>query len=132
MKTLIIEDDLTCRLTLQSMLAPLGECHATVNGVEALQAFRLSREQGRPYDLICLDVMMPQMNGQEALREIRQMEETVGTRSTRGVKIIMITSLNDPRNVMQAFYELCDAYLVKPVDKTKLYDQIRAFGLFPG
>lgn len=131
MKILIVEDDFTCRLLLQKILSIYGECHIAVNGKEALDAFDLALREGKPYQLICLDVMMPEMDGMEALRKIRDMEEEKGINSSMGVKIIMTTALGDPKNVVGAFKSLCDAYLVKPVNKSKLLDYLRSFGLIP-
>jgi two-component system chemotaxis response regulator CheY len=125
MRALIVEDDFTCRLLLQSFLAPYGECHIAVNGKEAVAAFRTAQQSGQPYDLICMDIMMPEMDGQDAVREIRALEEAGGTLSTRGAKIIMTTALDDVKNVVQSFKSLCDACLFKPIDTGKLLGHIK-------
>ncbi len=129
MKVLIAEDDFTGRLTLQKLLAAYGECHIAVNGLEAMEAFGNALKEGQPYDLICLDIMMPELDGHKVLQRIRQLEEEKGINSSNGVKIIMTTALDDPVNVVAAFKSLCDAYLVKPVSKAKLLDYLRSFGL---
>jgi two-component system, chemotaxis family, chemotaxis protein CheY len=69
--------------------------------------------------------MMPEMDGQTAVRQIRALEEGRGTLSTHGVKIIMTTALDDVKNVVQSFKLLCDAYLFKPIDAGKLLGHIR-------
>ena len=120
MKTLIVEDDFTSRLFLQKLVAEYGECHIGVNGREAVSAFRMALDNGQPYDLICMDIMMPEMDGQTALKEIRAMEEAQGIDSTHGTKIIMTTALGDIRNMATAYQALCDGYLVKPIAKAKL------------
>jgi two-component system chemotaxis response regulator CheY len=129
MKILIVEDDFTSRLLLQKILSAYGECHIAVNGKEAMDAFGRALSEGNPYHLICLDIMMPEMDGMEVLKTIRSLEEENGVNSSMGVKIIMTTALGDPRNVVGAFKSLCDAYLVKPVNKSKLLDYLRSFGL---
>jgi two-component system chemotaxis response regulator CheY len=129
MRTLIVEDDFTSRLLLQSLLAPYGECHIAVNGKEAVAAFCAARQSGQAYDLICMDIMMTEMDGQAAVREIRAREEAGGTLSTNGVRIIMTTALNDVKEVVESFMGLCDAYLFKPIDKGKLLGHIRDFHL---
>ena len=83
MRTLIVEDDFTSRLLMQAILAPCGECHIAVNGREAIQAFRLARAQGRPYDLVCLDIMMPEMDGHAVLKVLRAAEEAEEYRRRR-------------------------------------------------
>jgi len=129
MRTLIVEDDFTSRLLLQTFLARYGECHVAMNGNEAVEAFRLSQQSGNRYDLICMDIMMPEMDGQEAVLKIRQLEEAAGVMSTSGSKIVMITALDDVKNVVKSFKSLCDAYIFKPVDTAKLLQQLRALAL---
>jgi len=131
MKALIVEDDFTSRLLLQEILKHLGETHCAMNGVEALEAVQLSLATGAPYDLICLDIMMPRMDGQEALKKIRALEEAQGIYSTDGAKILMATALADLKNVRVAYGSLCDGYLVKPIRKDKLLEALRKLGL-PG
>ncbi len=129
MRTLIVEDDFTSRLLLQSFLARYGECHIAVNGREAVAAFRVAQKSSEAYDLICMDIMMPGMDGQTAAKEIRAIEESTGTLSTSGVKIIMTTALDDVKNVVESFQSLCDAYLFKPIDTGKLREHIRMLNL---
>ena len=124
MKILIVEDDFTSRVLLQELLTPFGECHVAVNGKEALAAFAKALKEHRPYDLLCVDIMMPEMDGQTALKEIRAQEEALGIYSHRGAKIIMTTALDDVRNIMDAFHGLCDGYLVKPIAKAKLLELV--------
>jgi two-component system chemotaxis response regulator CheY len=129
MKTLIVEDDFVSRTLLQAMLKERGPAHIAVNGREAVDAVAAALEAGEPYQLICLDIMMPEMDGQTALKGIRALEEKRGIFSTDGVKILMTTALNDPRNVIAAFQGLCDNYLVKPIDKAKLGEALKKMGL---
>lgn len=124
MKTLIVEDDFTSRLFLQALLSRYGECHLAVNGKEAVEAFRGAAESGLPYDLICMDILMPEMNGQEAIRQVRALEVERGILPTAGVKIIMTTSVDDMKEVVRSFEGLCDAYLVKPFSATELLHQL--------
>jgi len=129
MRTLIVEDDFTSRLLLQSILSRYGDCHIAVNGREAVEAHRAACRRGTRYDLVCMDIMMPGMDGQAAVREIRALEEEGGTLSSAGVKIIMITALDDVKSVVESFRLLCDAYLFKPVDSAKLLALLREFHL---
>ena len=132
MKTLIVEDDFTSRLLLQELLKEFGPSHIAVNGREAVAAVRTGLASGEPYDLICLDVMMPEMDGFEALTEIRRMEEERELLPPRGAKIFMVTALDGIKNVTRGFRGLCDSYLVKPVEKARLLEQLHSFGLFEG
>lgn len=129
MKTLIVEDDFTSRLLLQELLKSYGPSHIAVNGKEAVEAVRVAMDANEAYDLICLDIMMPEMDGQEALRKIREQEEARGILSSHGAKIVMTTALGDLKNVKAAYMSLCDAYLTKPIQKAKLIEELRKLGL---
>ncbi|HEX2983255.1 MAG TPA: response regulator [Ignavibacteriales bacterium] len=130
MKFLIVEDDFASRFILQKMLSPYGECDVAVNGIEAIDAYNLAIREEQPYDLICLDIMMPKMDGQEALKLIRQRETELGIEPKDEVKIIMVTALDTPKDVVEAFYQGgCTSYLVKPIEKKKILNILRDFEL---
>jgi two-component system, chemotaxis family, chemotaxis protein CheY len=129
MKTLIVEDDFTSRLILKHLLMPYGECHFAVNGQEAVEACANALTVNQPYHLICLDIMMPEMDGQAALKHLRADEERMGISSRQGAKIIMTTALDDVRNIMDSFHGLCDGYLTKPIDGVRLLELLKQFNL---
>ena len=129
MKTLIVEDDFTSSLLLQKILKEYGPFRTALNGEQAIEAVGVALEEGKPYDLICLDIMMPRMDGQTALRRTRYLEESRGILSTNGAKVIMTTALGDLKNVSSAYSNMCDAYLVKPIDRAKMLDELRKLEL---
>ena len=129
MQTLIVEDDFTSRLLMQELLKKYGSAHIAANGKEAVEAVRASMDAGHPYDLICLDIMMPEMDGHEACRQIRAIEEERGILSTHGAKILMTTALGDAKSSFGAFWNLCDGYLVKPIQKARLTRELEKLGL---
>ncbi|MCX5807170.1 MAG: response regulator [Proteobacteria bacterium] len=129
MKILITEDDFTSRLLLQEILKYYGTSHVAVNGKEAVEAVRIAIETGEPYNLICLDIMMPEMDGQEALSIIRQMEASAGLTDINRAKIIMTTTLTDKENVINAAKNQCDIFLAKPVQKARLLEELRKMRL---
>ncbi|MGD0734883.1 MAG: response regulator [Terracidiphilus sp.] len=129
MKTLVVEDEFTSRILMQNLLARYGPCHIAVDGEEAAEAFRIALAAAAPYDLICMDIRMPKMSGVEAVNEIRRLETEDGVLSSNGVKILMVTSVEDPKEVVGSFQALCDAYLVKPIKKSSLLEEIRRMGL---
>ena len=129
MRMLIVDDDFTTRLLLQGMLKNYGMAHIAVNGREAVDAVRTAIETDKPYNLICLDIMMPGMDGQTALKQIREMEEEAGVGRLDRAKIVMTTSLGDQENVLKAIAGHCDGYLVKPYSKSALLDRLRELEL---
>ncbi len=130
MRTLIVEDDFTSRAILKKILSPLGECDIAVNGEEAVEAFKLAHRERRPYDLICMDIMMPGMDGQQALRIIRGLERDMDIRGSSEVTVIMTTALDDPKNVVEAYYKGgATSYISKPIDKRMLLHLLGTLGL---
>jgi two-component system chemotaxis response regulator CheY len=116
MKALVVDDDLITRIVLQEILSAYADVHSCVDGSEAVLAYQRAIERGEPYDLVCMDVLMPVMGGIEALQLIRQEEERHGRYRPRATKVIITTASDDTGTISQAFRELCDAYVIKPVD----------------
>jgi len=129
LRILVVEDDFSCRVLLQALLAKYGDCHVAVNGREAVVAFSASLEEGEPYDLICMDINMPGMGGKEAVNRIRMIEKSKGRVSNGAVRIFMTTSLRDMKTIVASFKLLCDAYLFKPINGAELEDHLLSFGL---
>ncbi|MEI6713528.1 MAG: response regulator [Verrucomicrobiota bacterium] len=129
MKILVVEDDFASRLVLQDHLNGLGVIHTAVDGSEALEAVRLALKSGEHYQLICLDIMMPKLGGQDTLVEIRNIEQENGISPAREAKVVMTTALDDLTDVTKAYSNLCDAYVTKPIRKAKLQETLTKLGL---
>lgn len=129
MKVLIAEDDFASRKFMLRFFEKYGECDVTVDGKEAVEAYKMAIECGEPYDLICLDIMMPEMDGHQALRAIRKIEEESGIAEDERVKIVMTTALSETRHVTKAFENGCTAYAGKPINQDKLEAMLKKFKL---
>ncbi|ERP39154.1 response regulator [Chitinivibrio alkaliphilus] len=129
MRTLIIEDDFSSRILMHKMLSPYGEVHVAENGREALGILKDIHVPSDWYDLICLDIMMPEMDGHTTLENIRSLEDSLSLRPGDRAKIIMTTALSDSESVVGAFKKNCDSYIVKPVERAKLLKQLRKLSL---
>ena len=117
MRVLIVDDDFYSRVMLHDMMRPVAECHIAVNGEEAVGAFKKALEDGRPYDLVCMDLVMPEMDGQQALREMREFEDDLGLTDVQRCKVVVISMLEDSRETNDAFFlGGADCFLVKPID----------------
>jgi len=127
---LIVDDDAVCRELLGTMLRPYGRCNFAHDGREAVDAVRIALDDNDPYDMICLDIMMPGTNGHEALTEIRALEARRGIYGSDGVKVIMITALCDSKHCVQSFKEGCEYYITKPITEEELFSKMRELGLF--
>ena len=130
MKILIVEDEFISRTLLEEMLSSFGTCRLATNGREAVEILHHSYLEGEPFSLVCLDIMMPEIDGQQVLAEIRNMERTFGIEKKDKTKVIMTTALDDSHNILKAFTEgRCEGYLTKPIDKAKLVSQLKDLNL---
>ena len=128
MKILIAEDDFVSRKLINTLLSPLGEVDIAANGNEAVMAVKIALKNNHPYDFICLDILMPEVDGIMALKKIRQLESQKGLNPETRSKIIMTTAASDKNHVLAAAQADCDGYLVKPIKKDRLFYEIRKLG----
>lgn len=127
MRALIVEDEETSRILLENVLKAYCSCDTAINGLEAISAFRRAWDQSRPYDLICMDIMMPELDGQDTLRKIRQIEEDMGVPA---VKVVMTTALDSTETVSDTLFNGgASAYFVKPINIDKFINELKAMGL---
>ena len=124
-KFLVVDDDGVCRAVLEAILSRYGQCHFAVNGRQAVDMVQQALDAGCPYDLICLDLMMPGLSGHDVLSAIRQTESQHGVYGSDGVKVVMTTSQYDSKHCIQSFREGCESYLTKPIREPKLLDILR-------
>ncbi|BCS87740.1 response regulator [Pseudodesulfovibrio sediminis] len=130
MKALIVDDDFYSRNMIHEILRQVARCDIAVDGEEAIEAFRRGLADHEPYDLICLDLLMPGLDGQQALREIRSLEKEHGISQPDEAKIVVTTMLADEKETHDAFFlGGATSYLVKPIDEDKLMDEIKSLGL---
>lgn len=129
MKILLAEDDFATRKFMAKLLSKYGECDVTVDGSEAVDAFMMALEDEEGYELVCLDVMMPVMDGYQALKGIRNLEKERNIPPEKAAKIIMTTALNEERNVKMAFELGCTVYSGKPLNVEKFEEALKKLGL---
>ena len=129
MRILVVEDDYISRRLLCRYLEPYGTCEEAVNGHEAVDAVRRAIDAGEQFDLICLDIMMPGMDGQQALVILRQIEAENGMPIGKGAKVIMTSAMEDNQYIMQALNASADGYVVKPIEKRSFIETLKEVGL---
>ncbi|MBN2412223.1 response regulator [candidate division KSB1 bacterium] len=124
MKTLIVDDDPVNIKLFVKYLNIYGQCIPAFNGSDAIEKFRHAMNVNIPFNLILLDIMMPETDGHTVLQFIRKIEKEYNVPFEKRTKIIMVTALSDFKHVTASFNEMADSYLVKPVDKTRLLSEI--------
>ncbi len=129
MRILLAEDDFVTRKFMTSFLSKYGNCDVTVDGMEAVDAFLMALEDEEPYDLVCLDIMMPVMDGYQALQGIRNLEKERNIPAEKAAKVIMATALNDESNVKMAFDLGCTIYTGKPIDQERFEMALKKLGI---
>lgn len=128
-KILIVEDDMVSRKFLNKVLREYGDCDLVVDGLEAIDAFLISLKENSPYDLICLDIMMPKIDGVKVLKAMRDLENEKNISKENKSKIIMTTALGESDIVKTAFEYGCDAYASKPIDLDKFREVLGKLGI---
>jgi two-component system chemotaxis response regulator CheY len=130
MRILIVEDDLVARQHLVRLLEDHGTCSVAVHGRQAVDAVRASLAKEEPYDLICLDINMPRLDGRACLDEIRGVEKAEGVAESRRAKIVMTTAVAPKDALVDLMIDGgCDGYICKPVREAVLIERLRKLGL---
>jgi len=128
-RCLIVDDDEVGRCLVAQNLSGV-DCEMAVNGQEAVAKFTAALDGGTPFNLVVLDIMMPEMNGHEAGKALRKAEKERGIPLQEQAKVIMLTARNTPQDVMDAMMSAkSGAYLVKPLDPAKLKESLSKLGL---
>lgn len=122
-RVLLVEDDVRNIFALTSLLEPLGlSLSIARNGREALEALQESRKgKGPGYDLVLMDIMMPEMDGLTAMREIRKVPEW------QKLPIIALTAKAMASDQQECLAAGANDYLAKPLDVEKLLSLVRVW-----
>ncbi|MCJ8344136.1 response regulator [bacterium] len=117
MKFLVIDDEFSCRAILRKFLSGHGQCDVAVDGLEMIEAFEISLKADAVYDVLFLDIMMPQMDGIEALSKIRELEDIYGIEEENQVRVVMTSALNDEKTKERCEKFCISGYITKPFSK---------------
>lgn len=115
MKILLVDDHDINRRAISLMLEPLGaEVTTACSGAEALGALA-----GRPFDVVLMDVNMPDMNGRDAVRSLRASEG-----ANRATPVIAVTGDTAPGDVQRCLEAGMNDWVAKPIDAGQLYNAL--------
>jgi two-component system chemotaxis response regulator CheY len=121
-RILIVDDNFENRMLLAEILREIAVCDFAATGKEAIEAYNMSIQRQEQYSLILLDIELPEVNGLEILRRIRESEHTAGIALGDGVPIIIVTAYE--KRFVEAFNKGCDDYILKPIDTDILLSKI--------
>jgi two-component system chemotaxis response regulator CheY len=129
MKCLVVEDDRVSRKVMEGYLGKFGDVVTAENGMQGAVKFIDALAKGEPFNLVCLDVMMPKLDGTECLKLIREAEAEYGLHGLDGTPVIMTTCVEQPKGILTAFKIGCEGYIVKPVDRDDLISKVKQLGV---
>lgn len=129
MRILIADDELVSRKKIEKIMSNFGECQSVESGAAALESFWMAWNEWRPFDLVCLDVGMPDTDGTEVLYEVRRMEEEHSVAPEHKAKVLMITAHGDRDTIVTCVQAGCDGYITKPFNVNTIRDKMTEIGL---
>lgn len=129
MRALIVEDNYINQEFLMMIMADWADCHVVESGEAALEAFTQAIDSA-PFDLIFMDIMLPGIDGLQALERIRAFETRKGITPGNETKAIIITALDGDEMASRAsLHGQAISYLTKPIRQEKVEDELKKFGL---
>jgi PAS domain S-box-containing protein len=122
LSVLVAEDNAINALLMRSLLTRLGH-HAVIatNGEAALESWLAAKSAGAPYDLVLMDIQMPQLDGIEATKQIRARE---GGQPGRRTPVLALTANTLVEDRYACFEAGMDGFLIKPLDREKLTEAL--------
>ncbi|MBA4358113.1 MAG: response regulator [Humidesulfovibrio sp.] len=130
LRILIVEDEPVNREVLLLSLRDIGECQAVVTGEEAVLAHAGALSEARPFDVVFLDILLPGMNGLQALEQLRAQEDERQTPQDRRVPVIITTGLDDDHMASRAFIQgQAVSYMTKPFRPGQISEELQKLGL---
>lgn len=129
MKILVAEDDFLARKILFKALQAYGECDLACNGAEAWVAFRAAHQEGSSYDLILLDVMMPELEGTDVLHRIRDFEECMGLFHMDRARIVIATGSGEEACGREGWKDRTEGLILKPYTPLSVRSDLRRMGI---
>jgi two-component system chemotaxis response regulator CheY len=121
MRILLIDDEPVALTKLELMLTKVGTCDTATSGIGATECFVKAIDDNQPYDLITIDIELPDITGLELLNRFCLLEKK---NAITPAKKIMVTAHSNVDYVVKARNQ-CDAFVVKPLRKATLLEKIR-------
>lgn len=128
MRVLVAEDDLASGKFMEKLLSKYGDVVVARDGIAAVDEFVNAINEGKKFDLVCLDIMMPKIDGYKALASIRDAERKLGLARDSRCKVVMISALDEGFDANYASDDY-EEYVCKPIDIVKFDELIKKLDL---
>lgn len=128
MKSLVLDDDPVSRKTLAKVLSSLGECITADSGRKAIAEYDTACAEKKPFDLLILDISIPDIDGIQVLATVRSKEKKAGIVKANRAKIIMVTASMRKSSIKQCIRLGCSGYISKPYNRQLLFKDLERLG----
>ena len=128
-RALIVEDEHVAREKLKMLMSKFSDCKTVETGEDAIRSFSDSLHSKHYFNVVLLDIGLPDMNGKAILNKIHQLEKEKGVAPEDKTKIIMVTASAAGQALFGSIHDNCDDYLLKPVNEAILRDKLNAVGV---
>ncbi len=130
MKALIVEDDHVAQSVLTRLLDAYAQVTTASNAADAIAQIEAASNADAWFDLICLDICLKDGDGKDILQRVRELEDDAGRfRRHERARVVMTTGNSDPKDIFSAFKKNCDGYLIKPIGRKMLQDELKRLEL---
>ncbi len=128
MRVLIAEDDIASGKFMEKLLSKYGDVVVARDGIAAVDEFVNAVNNDERFDLVCMDIMMPKIDGYKALASIRDAERKLGLARDSRCKVVMISALDEGFDSSLASDDY-EEYICKPIDIVQFDSVIKKLGL---
>ncbi len=128
MKVLVADDDFANRQFLEKFFSSYAKVVAVDNGMSAVDEVAKALNEQESFDLICLDIMMPKLDGYKTLAAIRWAEDKYKVLEKNKVKVLMLSALDEDVHDQICICDDYDAYICKPILVDVLEEQLTQLG----
>lgn len=124
-KILAIDDEFTALTKMQLILSEYGECEVATTATQSIDLIKSALANGMYFDLITIDIELPDIDGITLLSEILQEEKKYNRHAVK----LVVSAVSTATNVYRAAKSRCDGFLVKPVKREMLREKLVSLGI---
>jgi len=130
MRILVVEDSEVNREFLLAILEDFGQPVGADSAEDALELFRDAHREKNPFELVFMDIMLPGMDGLQAIEEIRALETAEEIPPPSRAKVLVASALDNDSATKRAFFQgSAVSYITKPLTREKIRAEMEKLGL---